>query len=165
MTGEGRCIQCLRLPSFPDLASSDDPASCFACVKRRSECHYSHLADLIELFIQSLTQKMPSSDERPGSRIVLWVSIRPKEKQNEVGILPHTLRLPMHVTLDFSLRLYVGQYTNSGSHRMAPPTLPTGHFQGRRLAPLRCSSPTFPSPILQLPTFSRPSIPSGKHVF
>lgn len=56
VTGEDRCTQYLRLASSTDHASSDFLLRCFACVKRRSECHYSHLADLIELLIQSLTQ-------------------------------------------------------------------------------------------------------------
>ena len=56
VTGEDRCTQYLTPTSSTDHASSDSLLRCFACVKRRSECHYSHLADLIELLIQSLTQ-------------------------------------------------------------------------------------------------------------
>ena len=156
--------QYLRISSVPDHAPSDNLARCFACVKRRSECHYSHLADLIELLIQSLTQKIPPSDGRPGSHIVLWASIRPKENQNQVGLLRQTLRLPTSVTVDSPARLHVGQYADSSRHKMAPPILQNDPSQGHRLAPLRCSSPMSPSPILQLPTFSRPSIPSGNSV-
>ena len=143
--------------------SSDFLTRCFACVKRRSECHYSHLADLIELLTPSLTQKIHSSDGRSGSRIVPWASIRQKKGQNKMGMPRRTLLLPKSVILDFSLLLlHIGQDTDSSRYRMGPPTQTKDHVQGPQLAPLRCSSPMFPSPILQLPISLRPNIPSGK---
>ena len=156
-------MQISKTLSLSDHMSSDMPARCFACVKRRSECHYSHLADLIELLTPSLTQKIHSSDGRPGSRIVPWASMHQKESQNKVGMPRQTLLLPKSVILDFSLLLHIiGQDTDSSRYRMGPPTPTRDHVQGPQLAPLRCFSPIFPSPILQHPISLRPNILSGK---
>lgn len=89
---------------------------CFACVKRRSECHYSHLADLIELLTQSLTPKNPSSDGVLGNHIVPWASIRQKKSQNQAVMLRQILPLSTSVSLDFGLRLHIGTGTDSSTH-------------------------------------------------
>ena len=98
----------LRAPSFSDHASSDFLVRCFACVKRRSECHYSHLADLIESLTQSLVREISSSDLGLGSHIVPWASIRQKGSQNRVVILRQILAMSTSVALGFLLCLPIG---------------------------------------------------------
>lgn len=162
MTEEDRCIiRHLRLPSSSDHASSDFLARCFACIKRRSECHYSHLADLIELLPQNWTRGRIASDGRLGNHIVPGAPISRRESQDQAVILRQFLPLSTSVTLGFPLRLWIGKDTDPSRHRMTLSTPQNDHLQGHHLGPPRCCSPTFLSPILQLPTSSRPNIPSG----